>query len=98
MVSDESAMIWCQTNWSNLPFHYYRIPTYDEIVEEGFSDEEAQLEKEEAFERKYNFRFEQPDEDFVSVLGCMVCLLIIYNGINSMEANPPRSRDLGGLA
>ena len=31
-----------------------------------FQDEESQLEMEEEFERKFNFRFEEPDQDFVS--------------------------------
>ena len=45
----------------------FRIPTYEEIVnEENISDEEEQIEKEEQFERKYNFRYEEPDQDFVS--------------------------------
>jgi hypothetical protein len=43
---------------------FYRIPTYDEIVNDD--DDEEQLEKERQFERKYNFRYEEPDQEFVS--------------------------------
>ncbi|KAL5022897.1 hypothetical protein ScPMuIL_002052 [Solemya velum] len=44
-----------------------RIPTYEEVVDngEGFSDEEDILDKQEDFERKYNFRFEEPDPEFI---------------------------------
>ena len=45
-----------------------RVPTYYEIVAEDFSEDEETLEKQETFERKYNFRFEEPDQDFVSRL------------------------------
>ena len=43
-----------------------RIPTYDEIIhDENFSEDEETVERQETFEMKYNFRFEEPDAEFI---------------------------------
>lgn len=47
------------------------IPTYEEVVHDSegdLSEDEKTLEKQTEFEQKYNFRFEEPDPEFVNVI------------------------------
>lgn len=57
-----------------------RIPTYGEVVASDSdavlseSEGEEALEEQENFERKFNFRFEEPNAEFVSGESWGTCL------------------------
>ena len=47
-----------------IAYFVFSIPSYNEIVNQN-EDEDEEFEKAEEFERKYNFRYQEPDAEFV---------------------------------
>ena len=46
------------------------MPSYEEVVHDSegdLSEDERTVGQQEQFEHKFNFRFEEPDQEFVSV-------------------------------
>jgi len=46
-------------------FLLFRIPSYNEIINQNEDEDDEEFEKAEEFERKFNFRYQEPDSEFV---------------------------------
>lgn len=57
---------------------------YNQIIhdsDENLSEDEKTIQKQEEFERKYNFRFEEPDQEFIKRYVLLNDYMLIYNYI-----------------
>jgi len=55
---------------------------YNQIIhdsDENLSEDEKTIEKQEEFEHKYNFRFEEPDQEFIKRYVLLNDYMLIYN-------------------